>query len=171
MDNDPIAEVGPLKPATARLTRNFLIIAVALLLLKLFLVSQREMVTEEHDAYEYVRVSLEDLGSIFAGDGWGHEPGASLIIALARSLGIPYRLVAEVFLAIAAFVFFRPLAVSMRLGIAAAAVSYGLLLFHPALIFGLDRAMSDSVNFFCWLIGAGGITGICRRAAGQVSVV
>jgi len=73
-----------------------------------------------------------------------------------------------VFLAITAFVFFRPLAVSMRLGIAAATVSYGLLLFHPALILGLDRAMSDSVNFFCWLIGAGGIMGFVAAPRGKL---
>ena len=89
----------------------------------------------------------------------GHPPGASLVMALARSLGIPYRIFIEIFLAVAAFLFFRPLVASMRLGIAAAAMSYGLLLFHPTLILGMDRAMSDSVSFLCWLFGAGGIIG------------
>jgi hypothetical protein len=47
----------------------------------------------------------------------------------------------------------------MRFGIAAAAFSYGLLIFHPTLILGLDRAVSDSVSFLLWLAGAGGIIG------------
>jgi hypothetical protein len=144
--------------ATASLARNFLIIAVALLLLKLLLVSQREIVTEPNDAEGYVSASLDDLGLVVSGAAY-HAPGASLVMGLARSLGIPYRIFMEVFLAVAAFLFFRPLVVSMRLGIAAVTFSYGLLLFHPALILEMDRAMSDSVSFFCWLIGAGGIIG------------
>jgi hypothetical protein len=33
------------------------------------------------------------------------------------------------------------------------------LIFHPKLILGLDRAVSDSVSFLLWLAGAGGIIG------------
>lgn len=80
-------------------------------------------------------------------------------MAMARSPGIPYRVFMEVFLAVAAFLFFRPLVASMRLGITAVTLSYGLLLFHPTLILEMDRAMSDAVSFLCWLIGAGGIIG------------
>ena len=145
-------------PATASLARNFLIIAVALLLLKLLLVSQREIVTEPNDAEGYVSASLDDLGLVVSGAAF-HAPGASLVMGLARSLGIPYRIFMEVFLAVAAFLFFRPLVVSIRLGIAAVTLSYGLLLFHPALILEMDRAMSDSVGFLWWLAGAGGILG------------
>ena len=47
--------------ANARRTRNFLILAIALLLLKLLLVSQREIVPETYDAESYVRHSLNDL--------------------------------------------------------------------------------------------------------------
>lgn len=145
-------------PATASLARNFLTIAVALLLLKLLLVSQREIVTEPNDAEGYVSASLDDLGLVVSGAAY-HAPGASLVMGLARSLGIPYRIFMEVFLAVAAFLFFRPLVVSMRLGIAAVTFSYGLLLFHPALILEMDRAMSDSVGFLWWLAGTGGILG------------
>ena len=49
------------EPATASLVRNFLIIAIALLLLKLFLVSRREMVPERMDAEAYASVSLDVL--------------------------------------------------------------------------------------------------------------
>ena len=108
--------------ATASLARNFLIIAVALLLLKLLLVSQREIVTEPNDAEGYVSASLDDLGLVVSGAAY-HAPGASLVMGLARSLGIPYRIFMEVFLAVAAFLFFRPLVVSMRLGIAAVTFS------------------------------------------------
>lgn len=146
------------EPATASLVRNFLVIAIALLLLKLLLVSQREIVPEQHDAEAYASASLYDLRLIFF-DSAGHPPGAPLVMALARSLGIPYRVFIEVFLAVAAFLFFRPLVASMRLGMIAVTLSYGVLLFHPSLILEMDRAMSDSVSFFCWLMGAGGIIG------------
>lgn len=143
---------------TASLARNFLIVAIALLLLKLLLVSRREMVPERMDAEGYASVSLDVWASIF-GRAADHPPGASLAMAAARSLGIPYRIFREIFLAAAAFLFFRPLVASMRLGIAAAAISYGPLLFHPTLILGMDRAVSDPVAFLCWLFGAGGIIG------------
>lgn len=146
------------EPTTASLARNFLIVAIALLLLKLLLVSRREMVPERMDAEGYASVSLDVWASIF-GRTADHPPGASMAMAAARSLGIPYRIFTEIFLAAAAFLFFRPLVASMRLGIAAAAISYGLLLFHPTLILGMDRAVSDPVAFLCWLFGAGGIIG------------
>jgi len=158
MNDVGVLEAERPERATARRARVFLIIAIALLLVKLFLVSRREMLPEEYDASEYAQASLQDLAWIFAGSA-SHPPGASLAIVLARSLGIPYRVFTEIFLAVAAFLFFRPLVASMRLGIAAVTFSFGLLLFHPALILELDRVMSDSVGFFCWLIGAGGIVG------------
>ncbi len=144
--------------AQDRLSRNFLIVAVALFLVKLLLVSHREIVPEPHDAEAYVSASVDELGSLFTGAA-DHPPGASLIMALARSLGIPFRVFMELFLGVAAFLFFRPLVASIRLGIIAVALSYALLLFHPALILEMDRAMSDTVSFLCWLIGAGGIIG------------
>jgi hypothetical protein len=128
------------------------------LLIKLVLISQREMVPELADAVQYVSVSVDDLDSVFSGAA-EHAPGASLVMALARSLGIPYRIFMDVFLALAAFLFLRPLVASMRQGIVAVGFTYGLLLFHPALILEMDRAMSDSVGFLWWLIGAGGIIG------------
>jgi hypothetical protein len=158
MNGEAVPEAQRPGPETASLVRNFLIIAIALLLLKLLLVSQREMVPENHDAEAYASASMQDLGSLFT-VGAGHAPGASLVMALVRSLGIPYRVFIEFFLAAAAFLFFRPLAACIRLGIIAATLGYGLLLFHPALILEMDRSMSDSVSFFCWLIGAGGIIG------------
>ena len=144
--------------AQDRLSRNFLIVAVALFLVKLLLVSHREIVPEPHDAEAYVSASVDELGSLFTGAA-DHPPGASLIMALARSLGIPFRVFMELFLGVAAFLFFRPLVASIRLGTIAVALSYALLLFHPALILEMDRAMSDTVSFLCWLIGAGGIIG------------
>ena len=158
MNGDAAPEAERPEPATASLVRNFLVIAIALLLLKLLLVSQREIVPEQHDAEAYASASLYDLRLIFF-DSAGHPPGAPLVMALARSLGIPYRVFIEVFLAVAAFLFFRPLVASMRLGMIAVTLSYGVLLFHPSLILEMDRAMSDSVSFFCWLMGAGGIIG------------
>src|SRR5271157_154734 len=158
MEDHAASEDGRPVLATARPARVFLIIAIALLLLKLLLVSQREMVPETDDAESYVRHSLDDLASVFGGYA-GHAPGASLVMASARSLGIPYRIFMEVFLALAAFLFFRPLVGSMRLGFAAAAFSYGLLIFHPTLILGMDRAISEPVSFSLWLAGAGGIIG------------
>src|SRR5271167_2164659 len=146
------------KPAAANRAPRFLVIAIALLLLKLLLVSRREMVPETHDAEAYASASLDDLGFLFTVAA-GHPPGASLVMAFARWLGLPYRIFIEVFLAVAAFLFLRPLVLSTRLGIVATAVIYGLLLFHPTLILEMDRPMSDSVSFFCWLIGAGGIVG------------
>ena len=142
----------------SRQARVFLIIAIALLLLKLLWVSQREMVPEQHDAEAYASASMQDLGALFTVAA-GHPPGASLVMALARSLGIPYRIFIEVFLAVAAFLFLRPLFVSTRIGIAATTFIYIVLLCHPALILEMDRPMSDSVSFFCWLIGAGEIVG------------
>jgi hypothetical protein len=158
MNGDTASEAERPEPADSGPARNFLIIAIALLLLKLLLVSQREIVPEQHDAEAYATASLYDLRLVFS-DSAGHPPGAPLVMALARSLGIPYRVFIEVFLAIAAFLFFRPLVASMRVGIIAVTLSYGVLLFHPNLILEMDRAMSDSVSFFCWLIGAGGIIG------------
>lgn len=158
MNGDAAPEAERPEPATASLVRNFLVIAIALLLLKLLLVSQREIVPEQHDAEAYASASLYDLRLIFFNSA-GHPPGAPLVMALARSLGIPYRVFIEVFLAVAAFLFFRPLVASMRLGMIAVTLSYGVLLFHPSLILEMDRAMSDSVSFFCWLMGAGGIIG------------
>jgi hypothetical protein len=168
MNGDTASEAERPEPADSGSARNFLIIAIALLLLKLLLVSQREIVPEEHDASEYAQASLEGLRAIFAG-GTSHPPGASLAIVLARSIGIPYRVFMEVFLAVAAFLFFRPLVVSMRLGVAGVAFSFGLLLFHPALILGLDRVMSDSVGFFCWLAGVGGIIGFVAASQEKLS--
>jgi hypothetical protein len=80
-------------------------------------------------------------------------------MAVGRWLGIPYRIFIEGFLAIAAFLFLRPLLVSTRIGLAATTLIYSVLLFHPALILEMDRPMSDSVSFFCWMIGIGGIVG------------
>jgi len=156
MNARAVPEMAPSYPATARPVGNFFIVASALLLLKLLLVSQREMATEEYDSFEYARVSLEDLGSILSGVA-DHAPGASLVMALSRTVGIPYRIFMEVFLATAAFLFLRPLVVWMRLGMAAFAVLYALLLFHPSLIIEMDRAMADPVGFLLWLAGAGGI--------------
>jgi hypothetical protein len=158
MDTEAVVETELPEPARARLTRNFLVLAIALLLLKLLLVSQREMVTETYDAESYVRHSLNDLAVVFGGYA-GHPPGASLVMALARLLGIPYRIFIEVFLAVAAFLFFRPLVVSKSLGLTAVATLYALLLFHPTLILEMDRAMSDPVGFSLWLAGVGGIIG------------
>jgi hypothetical protein len=158
MNIDAGPEAERLERATARQARVFLIIAIALLLLKLLWVSQREMVPEQHDAEAYASASMQDLGALFTVAA-GHPPGASLVMALARSLGIPYRIFIEVFLAVAAFLFLRPLFVSTRIGIAATTFIYVVLLCHPALILEMDRPMSDSVSFFCWLIGAGGIVG------------
>jgi hypothetical protein len=156
---EEVVEAEPSKPTTAHPMRNFLIIAIALLAVKLLLISRREIVPEPYDAEEYVALSLENLRAIFAG-GADHAPGASLIMALARLLGIPYRIFTELILAAAAFLFFRPLVVWTRIGVGAVAFCYALLLFHPALILWLDRSMSDPVNFICWLAGAGGVLGV-----------
>ena len=106
---------GAPEPATASLARNFLIIAVALLLLKLLLVSQREIVTEPNDAEEYVSASLDDLRLVVSGAAF-HAPGASLVMAVGPVARNSLSVFMEVFLAVAAFLFFRPLVVSMRLG-------------------------------------------------------
>jgi hypothetical protein len=158
MNSHTVPNVAPPDSITARPVGSFLIIAIALFLLKLLLVSRREMVPETHDAEAYASASMYGLGFLFT-VGAGHPPGASLVMAMARSLGIPYRIFIEVLLALAAFLFLRPLVASMRLGIVAVALSYALLLFHPDLILEMDRPMSDSVSFLCWLIGAGGIIG------------
>ena len=55
------------EPRRAVCTRNFLIVAVALFLVKLLLVSHREIVPEPHDAEAYVSASVDDLGSLFTG--------------------------------------------------------------------------------------------------------
>jgi hypothetical protein len=158
MEGEAVAEAELGKPATARLTRNFIIVAAILLILKLLMVSQREMVPEQHDAEAYVSASMQDLGSLFTVAA-GHAPGASLVMAVARWLGVPYRIFIEGFLALAAFLFLRPLLALTRMGIVATTLIYSVLLFHPALILEMDRPMSDSVSFFCWLIGVGGIVG------------
>jgi len=123
MNGEAVPEAERPGPETASLARNFLIIAIALLLLKLFLVS-RDIVPERHDAEAYATASLYDLRLIFF-DSAGHPPGAALVMGL--SLGIPYRIFIEVCLAAAAFLLFRPLVVWTRLGIAAVAVLYALL--------------------------------------------
>jgi hypothetical protein len=82
MDENALPHEDRPKLANARRTRNFLILAIALLLLKLLLVSQREIVPEADDAESYVRHSLEDpaldlwrvLGSP-AGRVFGHGVG------------------------------------------------------------------------------------------------
>jgi len=144
--------------AAARQTRTLLIVAVALLLLKLLWVSQREMVPEQHDAEAYASASMQDLGALFTVAA-GHPPGASLVMALARLFGIPYRIFIELFLALATFLFLRPLFVFARIGIVATTLIYFVLICHPALLLEMDRPMSDSVSFICWLIGVGGIAG------------
>jgi hypothetical protein len=159
VNDEAVLEAERREPATAHPVRNFLIIAIALFVLKLLMVSHREMVPEPYDAEGYVNASLDNLGGMFAGGYEGHPPGASLIMALARSLGIPYRVFIEGFLAAAAFLFFLPQVVWTRLGIAAGSLVYAILLFHPNLILGLDRSMSDPVSFACLLAGAGGIIG------------
>jgi hypothetical protein len=156
MSSEAVPEVGRSKPAMPG--RVFLVVAIALLLLKLLLVSRREMVPETHDAEAYASASLYDLRVIFF-DSAGHPPGAALVMGLARSLAIPYRIFIEICLAVAAFFFFRPLVVRMRVGIVVVAVLYALLLFHPTLILEMDRPMSDPVCFAFWLAGAGGIIG------------
>ena len=80
-------------------------------------------------------------------------------MALARLLGIPYRIFIEIFFAAAAFLFFRPLVVWTRFGTTGVTLLYALLLFHPVLVLEMDRAMSDPVSVFCWLAGVGGIIG------------
>jgi hypothetical protein len=57
--------------------------AIILLLVKLLLVSRREMVPEPNDAVEYVSISLDHLGSVFSSTA-GYPPGAPLVMALAR---------------------------------------------------------------------------------------
>ena len=156
MVSEAVAE--PPKLATARPTRDFLIVAIALLLVKLLLVSRREILTDQYDAEAYVSASLDDLRSVLGGDQF-HPPGASWVMALARLLGIPYRIFIEIFFATAAFLFFRPLAVWTRLGTTGVTLLYALLLFHPVLVLEMDRAMSDPVSVLCWLAGAGGILG------------
>jgi len=158
MDAVAVLEAERPERATGRRARVFLIVAVALLLLKLLWVSQREMVPEQHDAEAYASASMQDLSTLFTVAA-GHPPGASLVMALARWLGIPYRIFIEVFLAVATFLFLRPLFVSTRIGIVATTLIYIVLLCHPALILEMDRPMSDSVSFFCWLTGVGGIVG------------
>ena len=152
MVSEAVAE--PPKLATARLTRNFLIIAIALLLVKLLLVSRREILTDQYDAEAYVSASLDNLRSVFGGDQF-HPPGASFVMALARLLGIPYRIFIEILFAAAAFFFFRPLVVWTRLGTTGVTLLYALLLFHPVLVLEMDRAMSDAVSVLFWLGGAG----------------
>jgi hypothetical protein len=159
MSGRTVPDAGRPDSQTARPVRSFLLIALVLLLLKLLLVSRREIITEARDAEAYVSASLDRfLSIIFAGEY--HPPGPSLVMALARSIGIPYRIFAELLFAAAAFLFLRPLVVCMRLPMTAAALLYAALLFHPDLILQMDRAMSDSLNFACWLAGAGGILGV-----------
>jgi hypothetical protein len=166
MSSEAVPESGLSKSITP--ARFFLVVAIALLLLKLVLVSQREIVPEQHDADAYSNASLYSLRLVFL-DSAGHPPGAALVMGLARSMGIPYRVFIEIFLAAAAFLFFRPLVVSMRLSLAAASALYALLLFHPTLMLEMDRAMSDAVGFSLWLAGAGGIIGFVAAPRGRLA--
>src|SRR5262245_61536418 len=95
----------------ARVLSNFLIVAIALLVVKLALISGREILPERDDSIGYVRFSLDNLSSVLTGEG-SHPPGPSLVMALGRFLGIPYRTFLEILFAASAFSFLRPLAAS-----------------------------------------------------------
>lgn len=140
-------------------THGLFIFVVALLLIKLFVVSEREIVPERDDSIGYVRFSVDYFSSLFSGAA-SHPPGASLMIAGARLLGLPYRIFLEIILAIAALLLFRPLIASASIGLPSAAIGCTILLFHPVLLLEMDRAMADPVGFLCWLIGAAGLVGL-----------
>ena len=65
MSSEAVPETGRSSSATP--ARISLIVAIALLLLNLLLVSQREMVPEEYDAFEYAQASLEGLRALSGG--------------------------------------------------------------------------------------------------------
>jgi hypothetical protein len=122
------------------------------LLLKLLFMAEREIVPERDDNVGYIRFSLESFASAFGGDA-SHPPGASLLIALARSLGLPYRVFIEVALAAAALLLFRPLVLSGCMSLPTAVIACAVLIFHPVLLLEMDRAMGDPVGFLWWLFG------------------
>jgi hypothetical protein len=130
--------------------------AVILLIIKLILVSHREMVLEPYDASSYVDTSFNHLSIL---DIHLMPPGTSYVIWCARTLGIPYRLFQEVLLALATFLFLRPLA-AWKLGLTVATLVFGLILFNPNLIISMDYVRSEPVYLFISLSGLGGVLGI-----------
>jgi hypothetical protein len=134
-------------------TTKFAVASVTFLLIKLSFVSGREMVVEPWDAWSYVNASYH-LFSLFE-----HPPGTSYLIWLGRLFGVPYRVFQEVVLAIAAFLFLRPLVVT-RLGLFVAIATLALVLFNPNLVQLMDHAYSETAYILFYLAGLGGVLGV-----------
>lgn len=132
------------------------LLAIMLLAVKLILVSQREMAVESNDPTTYVRMSLYHL-SLF--DFHGHPPGASYVMWFARTLGIPYRVFEEIILALAIFLFLRPL-VACRMGLVIAIPALFLMMFNPNLVLAMDIASAEPPYLFVLLAGLGGVLGV-----------
>ena len=108
--------------------------------MKLYFVSSREMIPQINDPKYYATESLELFHHV---PGTPHHPvGASLVMALSRSLGLPYRPFQEILLAIALSALLLTLCRS-RAGFFSAAVIYTLCLFNPGGALLMDIALSD----------------------------
>jgi hypothetical protein len=148
----------PQDPSGATLNLHFLAAVVTLLVIKLLVIAEREIVPERDDNIGYVRYSSEYFPALLSGAA-SHPPGASLIMATARFLGLPYRVFLEVLLATGVLLLFRPLVSSARITLSTAVFGSVVLLFHPVLVLEMDRAMGDPAAFLCWLIGVAGLLG------------
>jgi hypothetical protein len=124
----------------------FLAISILGLLLKFYCVARREMIPETFDAIDYVDMSIFGL----TGGAPNHPFGASLIMALSRIIGTPYRLFEEFFLAAGLVAMLAPLCRS-RAGLICATAIYILCLFNPGGVLLMDGAMSDT-PFVVWVM-------------------
>ncbi|MGI9345221.1 MAG: hypothetical protein ACR2PW_03030, partial [Gammaproteobacteria bacterium] len=84
---------------------------------------------------------------------------ASYVIWCARAFDIPYRLFEEIILALAIFLFLRPLVVYCRSGLFIAIPVFILIIFNPNLVWMMDIPLSEPPYFLVLLAGLGGVMG------------
>lgn len=147
--NRPGTVVAPRPETDGRdLLKLFLVIVLAGLIIKLLCVTSREIIPTRFDAAYYVNVSLFRLPN----PAPHHPVGASLVMALSRFVGAPYRLFEELLLAMALTAMLAPLCHS-RIGFASATAIYILCLFNPGGVLVMDSALSE-IPFLIWLMFA-----------------
>jgi hypothetical protein len=150
-----------------------IVVLVAQSILKLWLVHHREIGVCDYpndDPWYVIASTHWYWGGSFAGDGFLRGPVYPLWIAVSRSAGFPLRLSTEYLLLAAAGTFVVAL---VRAGLpqAAAALLFGLVVFHPFSIYVNDAVVPDALygplSLFCV---AGMIALLGRRGRPLIAV-
>ena len=159
MTNQPAPASVDRAPALLRVPRWWIVASLALLVVKLVLVSHNEIEIRSADDSGYAVCASEMYwGAPYQPYSYSRQPGYPLFIVLAQVLGVPMRVLIELVWCGASAGF----AIALRRAGFSAAGSfsvYALALFSPISFWMFNRLLPDGVYAACMLAMLGGVIG------------